>query len=143
MSETIALHGRHRAYLRAVRDGRAEMTCSCEPDLYVDGLGCCDQMTAHQLAEAHLIAPAQPGTPGQRVPAELTTHGKSALLAGAPAAGAAAVGSPAGGSPGIASISRQRPLARTRVLTGMVHSGQGVTVHADGSVDREPGHQAA
>lgn len=76
----IALHGRHRAYLRAVLDGRAEMTCSCEPDLYVDGLACCDQIAAHQLADAHLITPARPGTPDQRVPAALTPEG-NALVA--------------------------------------------------------------
>lgn len=79
MSKTIALHGRHRAYLRAVQAGRAEMTCSCEPDLYVDGLGCCDQMTAHQLADAHLIQPARIGGTGQRVPAMLTSSGELAL----------------------------------------------------------------
>lgn len=79
MSETIALYGRHRAYLRAVQAGRAEMTCSCEPDLFVDGLGCCDQVTAHQLADADLIQPAIAGKPGQRVPARLTSMGSAAL----------------------------------------------------------------
>lgn len=79
MPDVIALHGRHRAYLRAVRDGRAEMSCSIHPDLFVDGLECCDQITAHQLTEAHLIRPGLAGGPGQRVPAVLTTAGVEAL----------------------------------------------------------------
>ncbi|MGH3931399.1 MAG: hypothetical protein ACRDTF_15680, partial [Pseudonocardiaceae bacterium] len=44
--------GRVRAMLRAVSDGRGELVCSCEPDLLIDGLGCCDQFTAHRLARA-------------------------------------------------------------------------------------------
>ncbi|GAA4828318.1 hypothetical protein GCM10025787_03350 [Saccharopolyspora rosea] len=75
------LFSRHRAYLRAVAEGRAEMTCSCEPDLYVDGLACCDQHTAHALAEQHLITHAHAGRPGQRVPAALTEDGAAALAA--------------------------------------------------------------
>jgi hypothetical protein len=71
----IPLYGRHRAYLRAVADGRAEMTCSSEPDLYIDGLACCDQHCARQLAEQNLITPACSGKPGQRVPAALTLVG--------------------------------------------------------------------
>src|SRR3954471_1736717 len=47
------------AMLRAVGAGRAELTCSCEPDLRVDGLPCCDQATAHDLARAGLIRPAR------------------------------------------------------------------------------------
>ncbi|MEV0089123.1 hypothetical protein [Saccharopolyspora sp. NPDC050642] len=81
MSNVIALPHRHRAYLRAVADGRAEMTCSRQPDLFIDGLACCDQHTAHQLAENGLISPARPGTPGQRVPAVLTDTGNAALAA--------------------------------------------------------------
>lgn len=79
MSDVILLQGRHRAYLRAIHDGRAEMSYSREPDLYVDGLACCDQMTAHQLAEAHLIRPLHEAKPGQRVPATLTSEGTAAL----------------------------------------------------------------
>lgn len=72
--------GRDRALLRAVAAGRAEMTCSCEPDLFVDGLCFCDQFAAHQLAHQGLIRPAAPGPVGQRVRAELTPAGRSALL---------------------------------------------------------------
>lgn len=67
------------AILRAAATGRAEMTCSCEPDLFIDGLACCDQATARLLAHAELICPARPGTIGQRVPVRLTAVGRSVL----------------------------------------------------------------
>jgi hypothetical protein len=75
------MYSRHRAYLRAVAEGRAEMTRSRVPDLYIDGLACCDQHTAHDLAENRLIAPAQPGERGARVVAALTDAGTAALAA--------------------------------------------------------------
>lgn len=68
--------------LRAVAAGRAELTHSCEPDLFVDGLACCDQYTAHLLTRAGLVRPAQSGggwLPGQRVPAELTPAGRAVI----------------------------------------------------------------
>lgn len=71
--------GRELAMLRAVSDGRAELACSCEPDLFIDGLGCCDQYTAHRLARAGLIRPAIRGAIGQRVRAELTVAGRAVL----------------------------------------------------------------
>lgn len=73
------LNHRERATLHAVAQGPAEITCSCEPDLFLDGLACCDQPTAHRLARAGLIAPAYAGKPGQRVPAVLTEAGHRAL----------------------------------------------------------------
>jgi len=51
---------RAMALLRAVAEGRAEITASCEPDLFIDGLSCGDQYTAHLLAHAGLIRPAVP-----------------------------------------------------------------------------------
>lgn len=72
------------AMLRDVAAGRAEVTCSCEPDLYVDGLGCCDQYTAHQLASGGLVRPTAPGALGQRVRAELTPAGHAVLAATTP-----------------------------------------------------------
>lgn len=72
---------RSLALLRAVAAGRAELVCSCEPDLFIDGLSCCDQYTAHQLARAGLIRYAVTGTIGQRVPAEITPAGVAALEA--------------------------------------------------------------
>lgn len=68
------------AMLRAVSDGRAELVCSCEPDLLIDGLGCCDQYTAHRLARAGLIRPVVRGAVGERVRAELTLAGQAVLI---------------------------------------------------------------
>lgn len=71
----------HRAIalLRAVADGRAELICSCEPTLLVDGLCCSDQFMVHQLAGAGLIRPVVAGIVGSRVRAELTSAGRSVL----------------------------------------------------------------
>ena len=74
-----ALNHRALAMLRAVDEGRAELTCSREPDLFIDGFACCDQFTAHLLAHDGLIEPAQAGQYGQRVPATLTAAGLAAL----------------------------------------------------------------
>lgn len=67
------------AMLRAVAQGRAEITVSLEPDLYVDGLPCSDQSTAHRLAHAGLIRLPEGGVPGSRVPAELSETGQVLL----------------------------------------------------------------
>jgi hypothetical protein len=67
--------GRELAMLRAVAAGRVELVCSCEPDLYIDGLCCCDQYTAHQLARRGLLRASAPGRIGERVRAELTATG--------------------------------------------------------------------
>lgn len=74
-----AISRRALAMLRAVSDGRGELVCSCEPDLLVDGMACCDQYTAHQLAGAGLIRPVVRGAIGQRVRAELTVAGRAVL----------------------------------------------------------------
>ncbi|GAA4552980.1 hypothetical protein [Amycolatopsis samaneae] len=71
---------RELAILRAVAAGRVEITCSSEPDLFIDGLPCCDQYTAHALARRALVVQARPGSIGQRVPARLT--GAGGLAAG-------------------------------------------------------------
>ncbi|WP_410638427.1 hypothetical protein [Amycolatopsis sp. lyj-346] len=73
------LNNRARAMLLAVASGRAEIACSCEPDLYIDGLVCCDQYTAHSLAHRGLVEPARLGRVGQRVRARLTPAGSVAL----------------------------------------------------------------
>ena len=71
----------HRALsmLRAVVAGRAQISCSSEPDLFIDGVPCCDQYTAHLLAHDGLIEPALPGAVGELVPAALTDAGSAAL----------------------------------------------------------------
>ena len=67
--------------LRAVHDGRAQLSFSCEPDLYVDGIPCCDQVTARVLGRLGLIAPALPAAVGELVPAVVTEAGLRVLAA--------------------------------------------------------------
>ena len=76
-----ALTRRDRAILKAVADGRAELVYGAEPDLLLDGRCCCDQMAAHRLAHAGLIAPLAIAPVGQRVPARLTAAGTAQLSA--------------------------------------------------------------
>lgn len=77
------LNYRERATLRAVARGGAEITLSVEPDLFIDGLSCCDQATVHTLARRGYIAAVRQGQPGERVPATITDAGQAAL-GGAP-----------------------------------------------------------
>jgi hypothetical protein len=76
---SVELSHRAVAMLRAVGAQRAQMSCSCEPDLFIDGFACCDQMTAHALARGGYIKPADETAPTGRVPAELTDAGRAAL----------------------------------------------------------------
>ncbi|PRY43507.1 hypothetical protein [Umezawaea tangerina] len=78
-TEVRELSGRARAMLRAVEAGRAEFSGGREPDLYVDGLPCCDQSATHDLVRAGLLRPSAPAGYGQRVRAELTEEGRNAL----------------------------------------------------------------
>lgn len=73
------LNARELAILAAVSAGRVEMSCSCEPDLFIDGLCLSDQQTAHRLAHLGLITFAEFGTHGARVSSVLTTAGVDAL----------------------------------------------------------------
>lgn len=73
------LNYRERATLRAVARGDAEITLSVEPDLFIDGLACCDQATVHRLARQGFIVAVRQGRPGERVPAEITAAGQTAL----------------------------------------------------------------
>lgn len=72
-----AIYSRHRAFLRAVAAGRGTLSCSCEPDLFIDGLSCGDQPLAHQLVRIGLIMADGERSPntGTRVPAALTPAG--------------------------------------------------------------------
>ncbi|WP_460397442.1 hypothetical protein [Actinophytocola sediminis] len=65
--------------LRAVVAGRATISCSSEPDLFIDNVPCCDQYMAHTLAHAGLIEPVAPGAIGDLMPARLTSAGEAAL----------------------------------------------------------------
>jgi hypothetical protein len=75
----LSLSRREFAMLRAIAAGRGEITGSCEPDLFIDGLACSDQSAAHHLAHAGLVHATRPAEVGQRVPAELTTSGHAVL----------------------------------------------------------------
>ncbi|MGW3993578.1 hypothetical protein [Amycolatopsis sp. NPDC004772] len=70
---------RMRAMLRAVGAGRARVSWSSEPDLFIDGLSCGDQFAAHALAHQGLIRAARPGRPGELVPAVLTPAGQALI----------------------------------------------------------------
>ncbi|MPY77987.1 MAG: hypothetical protein GEV04_05710 [Actinophytocola sp.] len=76
---TLAPSPRARAMLAAVADGRAEVSDSCEPDMFIDGLVCCDQMLAHTLTHAGLVRPVGPATPSGRHAVTLTAAGVAAL----------------------------------------------------------------
>ncbi|KJK44039.1 hypothetical protein UK23_30985 [Lentzea aerocolonigenes] len=80
MDGTYATH-RALAVLRAVAEGRVEMTCSAESDMFVDDLALCDQQIAHHLAHSALLEPACEGIVGMRVPARLTARGMTHLAA--------------------------------------------------------------
>lgn len=81
MTTTESPRANHRelAFLRAVGAGRATLRCSCEPDLFIDGLSCGDQYTAHELAHHGLLVGGRPGLPGEMVPAALTVAGRAVL----------------------------------------------------------------
>ena len=79
-AEIVDLSFRDRAILRAIAGGRAQLVVSSEPDLFVDGRSCSDQVAVRGLAHAGLIGPAVPGRPGQRVLAALTAAGQHELL---------------------------------------------------------------
>ena len=70
---------RDLALLRAVAAGRAQITRSRVPDVFVDGIACCDQVSAGRLARSGLIEPSVPAVIGQRVPARLTALGARML----------------------------------------------------------------
>lgn len=78
MTDTL-LTGRPRSFLRAVAAGRATLSVSSEPDLFIDGLSCGDQPLAHQLVHEGLLALSHTGGFGEHVPATLTPAGLIAL----------------------------------------------------------------
>ena len=86
MTTATTLSGRDRAILRAVAAGGAELQLGTEPDLFLDGRCCCDQLAAHHLVRAGFIAATTLGLVGQRVAAALTPAGQQALGAYALAA---------------------------------------------------------
>lgn len=73
------LSHRARAILRATHSGRVQVSLSCEPDVFIDGLAFSDQPTARALVHAGLLMASRPGRIGERVPARLTDEGYSVL----------------------------------------------------------------
>lgn len=82
----VSWNRRALAVLRAVAAGRAEISLSCEPDLFVDGLACCDQELSRTLAHEGLVCPARAGAVGQRVLALITAAGAELISSEASAA---------------------------------------------------------
>lgn len=76
-----SLSARERAVLTAVTFGRVEITCGCEPDLFIDGLCFCDQETSRRLAREGLIEAAADSIGRSRVAAALTPVGVQVLAA--------------------------------------------------------------
>ncbi|MFD1148111.1 hypothetical protein [Saccharothrix hoggarensis] len=79
MTVVKELSGRAKAMLRAVAAGRAQLTGGREPDLYVDGLPCCDQMATHDLVRAGLLRARRAVRLDERADAELTDEGRAAI----------------------------------------------------------------
>lgn len=79
MTVAKELSGRAKAMLRAVAAGRGQLSGGCEPDLYVDGLPCCDQMVTHDLVHAGLLRARRAVRLDERAEAELTDAGKAAI----------------------------------------------------------------
>jgi hypothetical protein len=79
MNVARELSGRAKSMLRAVAAGRAELSGGREPDLYVDGLPCCDQMVTHDLVRAGLLRARRAVGLDERTDAELTEEGRSAI----------------------------------------------------------------
>lgn len=79
MSVARELSGRAKAMLRAVAAGRAELSGGREPDLYVDGLPCCDQMVTHDLVHWGLLRARRVVGLDERTDAELTEAGRAAI----------------------------------------------------------------
>lgn len=75
----VELSHRDRAILRAVAGGSAELLVGAEPDLFVEGRCCTDQLAVHRLARAGLIVATAPAPPGQRVTARLTVAGQTLI----------------------------------------------------------------
>jgi hypothetical protein len=86
MSHSLDITHRALAVLRAAGTGRVHVSLSCEPDVFVDGLPCCDQPGARALVHAGLLRAVRPGRIGELVPARLTTAGDSILSRNQPQA---------------------------------------------------------
>ncbi|MBB3666282.1 hypothetical protein FB384_005243 [Prauserella sediminis] len=77
--QQIEISHRTRAILRAISQGRVQVTLSCEPDVFIDGLAFSDQAAARALVHAGLLRASRPGRIGERGPATLTDAGLRVL----------------------------------------------------------------
>jgi hypothetical protein len=75
--DTSTMTGRDRALLRAIADGRCQLSTGCEPVLLIDGLLCADTAAAHRLVRAGLLVAPDPSLP--LVPAVLTAAARELL----------------------------------------------------------------
>lgn len=82
---TVTLSRRDRALLVAAGEGRCEMESSGVPDLRVDGRWFCDQLRAHALVAAGLLASASAVRSCTTARARLTDAGRAALRVESPA----------------------------------------------------------
>ncbi|SNR34783.1 hypothetical protein SAMN06265360_10314 [Haloechinothrix alba] len=78
-ASTSTLSARARAILEAVVAGRVELSGNSEPDMFVDGLACCDQSLAHDLVRTGLVRRASTTFAGGGHAAVLTYRGLAAL----------------------------------------------------------------
>ena len=78
MSTTI-MGRRYIAILGAVAAGRCELSGGRAPDVFVDGLCCCDHSAAGLLIGLGLICPAPPALGCHRVRARITELGLATL----------------------------------------------------------------
>jgi hypothetical protein len=74
---SIQLNNRDRAVLKAIAQGRCQVSGGCGTTLLIDGLCCADQFVGSRLAHAGLIT-----VPGQSGPVSLSASAM-ALVAGA------------------------------------------------------------
>lgn len=73
------LSHRDRAVLRAVSEGRCEISAGIGAWLIIDGLACCDQLVGQRLTRAGLIENTAAGA--RSGPARLTASGRALLEA--------------------------------------------------------------
>lgn len=78
-TEHLELNRRQLAVLVATAEGRCELSSSCEPDVFVDGLCCCDHSVGGLLLRAGLVRRATLTLADQRVPVEVTELGYALL----------------------------------------------------------------
>lgn len=75
---TATLDHRRIAVLKAVLAGRCELSGGSEPDIYVDGLCCCDHSVAGDLLRDGMVRPVLT-VAGRHARAQITERGRTML----------------------------------------------------------------